>query len=68
MCFQITQGIGQIEREICAFYGSEYEDSEVTIRSPNALSPDSLVFINCFAKLNNTINSIYPPTLSIYSP
>jgi len=57
MCFQITQRTAQIEREICAFYGSEYEDSEVTVSNRNALNPDSLVFINCTARLNNTISS-----------
>jgi hypothetical protein len=67
MCFQITQGTAQIESEICAFYGSEYEDSEVTVRRRNALSPDSLVFINCTARLNNTLNSLYPHTIFIYS-
>jgi len=67
MCFQITQGTAQIEREICAFYGSEYEDSEFTVHIRNALSPNSLEFINCTTRLNNTLNSLYPHTIFIYS-
>jgi hypothetical protein len=67
MCFQITQGIAQIEHEICAFYGSEYEDRELTVLSRSALSPDSLVFINCTARINNTFNSLYQRTIFIHS-
>jgi len=66
-CFQITQGRTQIESEICTFYGSEYEASEVMVRSRIALNPDSLVFINCTARLNITINSLNPLTTFIYS-
>jgi hypothetical protein len=63
----ITQVRTQTECEICSFYGSEFEYSEVTVLSRNALSPDSLLFINCTARLNNKNNSLYPFTIFTYS-
>jgi hypothetical protein len=35
------------ERRLSASYGTDCEDSDVTVGSRNAFSPDSLMFINC---------------------